>query len=98
MELVEKPAPGVQPGKLVEEDDRPPPPIAERVWGVLTEPAGTCSRHDGSWGWAAPWLIVALAGILSGLVYMARVDITAVLNQQFERSMESMPAAQRRQI
>ncbi|MCO5170832.1 MAG: hypothetical protein M9894_31270 [Planctomycetes bacterium] len=74
------------------------PPLAERIRGVLLEPGATFARHDPSWGWIGPWLVVALAGVLYGLVVLARIDVVAVQRAEAERAMEQLDPATRRRI
>jgi hypothetical protein len=78
------------------DDLGPTPPLAERLRGVLLEPRETFARHDASWGWVGPWAVVALIGVVCGLLYMARFDITELQRVAGERAMEQLPAAQRK--
>lgn len=80
------------------DDPGPVPPLGERVRGVLLDPRATFARHDAAWGWSGPFVLVALAGVLFGLVFMARVDITAVQRAASERAFEKMDAATRRRM
>lgn len=74
------------------------PPLVERIRGVLVEPGATFGRHDPAWGWVGPWLVVALAGVLYGLVVLARIDVVAVQQAEAERAMEQLDPATRRRI
>lgn len=87
------PAPKARP-----DEDVAVPPLLERVEGVLGAPFETLRRHDATWGWVGPWLVVALAGLLFGLVYLARVDVDAVRAAEQERAFDRMPAATRRSM
>lgn len=79
-------------------DPGPVPPLTERVREVLLEPRAAFRRHDAAWGWTGPFVLVALAGLVQGLVYMARVDITAVQAAASERQMEQLDPAVRRRV
>lgn len=88
---------GEQHGFQPLDDPGPVPPLVERVRGVLLEPRATFARHDAAWGWAGPFALVALAGVLFGLVYMARVDVAAFQRAARERAFEQLdPVARRR--
>lgn len=78
------------------DDLGPTPPLAERLRDVLLAPRETFARHDASWGWVGPWAIVALVGVLCGLLYLARFDVTELQRVATERSFEQLPAAQRK--
>lgn len=80
------------------DDPGPVPPLGDRVRGVLLDPRGAFARHDAAWGWTGPFVLVALAGVLFGLVFMARVDITAVQRAAGERAFEQMDAATRKRM
>jgi hypothetical protein len=74
------------------------PPLVERLEGTLFAPFETLRRHDAAWGWVGPWLLVAVAGLLFGLVYLARIDVDAVRVAEQERAFDRMPAATRRNM
>ena len=76
----------------------PPPPVGERLRGVFLDPLGAFSQHDGGWGWVLPWLLVAGVGVLYGLLVLARVDLGARAQAEFERAMEQMPTARRKAL
>lgn len=80
------------------DDLGPTPPLVERLRGVLLEPRETFARHDASWGWIGPWAVVALIGVVCGLLYLARFDVTELQRVAGERAFEQMPAAQRRAL
>jgi hypothetical protein len=80
------------------DDLGPVPPLLERVRGVVLAPGPTFARHDAAWGWAGPFALVALAGVLFGLVFMARVDITAVQRAAAERAQDQLDAATKRRM
>ena len=92
------PAPVAGPSPKDDDDNVAVPPLLERVEGVLGAPFETLRRHDATWGWVGPWLVVALAGLLFGLVYLARVDVDAVRAAEQERAFDRMPAATRRSM
>lgn len=76
----------------------PPPPLGQRLRGVLLDPTQAFSRHDAGWGWVIPWALVAGAGVLFGLLTLGKVDLAARAAADFERGMEQMPLAQRKQL
>lgn len=73
----------------------PVPPLKERLRLTLVEPAAAFARHDAAWGWIGPWAIVALAGVLYGLIYLARVDVTALQAVAQERALDANPMARK---
>jgi len=76
-------------------EDSPLPPFKARAVGVLAAPLRTFGRHHAGWGWALPWLVVALAGVVYGALHLGLVDVGALAEQEFERALEEMPASQR---
>jgi hypothetical protein len=92
------PGPEGAPKARPDDDEAAVPPLLERVEGVLGAPFETLRRHDATWGWVGPWLVVAVAGLLFGLVYLARVDVDALREAEQERAFDRMPAATRRSV
>ncbi len=90
--------PALDPAEPAQEGELGLPPLAERVRGVLCAPWATFARHDASWGWAAPWLLVAALGLLFGVVYISKVDLAELQAVAMERTKETLPAAQRAQM
>lgn len=70
-----------------------PPPLLERLRGVLLDPAATFARHDPGWGWLLPWLIVSAAGVLYGLLVLGVVDVGALARAGFEREASERSTA-----
>ena len=75
-----------------------PRSFGARALAVLLAPFAAFERHDPSWGWWQPWLLVAALGVLVGGLSLARVDHEAWQNQQWQRQLDQMPAAQRKQM
>jgi len=69
-----------------------------RVVAVLLAPFAAFERHDLSWGWWQPWLLVAALGVLVGGVSLARIDHEAWQTKQFERQLDQMSPTQRKQM
>jgi hypothetical protein len=67
----------------------------ERALAVLCTPERAFEFHTAAWGWVQPWLAVVALGLLLGVVTLVRVDLSAVAQRQFERTLDSMPAQQR---
>lgn len=80
------------------EDPGPVPPLVDRVRGVLLDPRATFARHDAAWGWVGPYALVAVAGVLFGLVYLARVDVAAFRQALRERAFEQLDPGTRRRM
>lgn len=80
------------------DDPGPVPPLKARLLGVLLDPRALFARHDGSWGWLGPWLLVSLAGFLFGVVFLTRIDLDAQLRAESEAAFERMDAATRRKL
>lgn len=80
------------------DDLGPTPPLAERLRGVLLEPRETFARHDASWGWVGPWAVVALIGVVCGLLYLARFDVTELKRLEMERAFEQLDPATRKMM
>lgn len=79
-------------------DPGPIPPLKARLLGVLLDPRETFAHHDAAWGWLGPWLVVSLAGVLCGLLFLARIDVDAMVKAQNEAAFERMDPAQRKLI
>ncbi|MGE0711787.1 MAG: hypothetical protein AB7N76_30730 [Planctomycetota bacterium] len=90
-------APGVHPPR---KEAAPPVPetFFARVLAVLLTPFQAFRVHDASWGWWQAWMLVAAAGVLTGAISLWRVDHEAWQHAQWERVLEQMPAAKRKQI
>jgi hypothetical protein len=79
-------------------DDHAVPPLKERLLGVLLEPIETFRRLESGWGLAGPILLVAAAGLLAGVLYLALVDVTALSRAQTAYSTELLPEQTRRMM
>lgn len=69
-----------------------------RAQAVLLAPFAAFERHDSSWGWWQPWLLVAALGVLVGGISLARIDHEAWQTKQFERQLDQMSPTQRKQM
>lgn len=72
--------------------------FSARVWAVLLSPFAAFAAHDPTWGWARPWALVALVGILAGSLGLMRTDSAAVDTWAWERALNQMGPAQRKQV
>ena len=97
------PPPSSEPGASA----HPPPKEAEatllrsfsdRAWGVLLAPFQTFRHHDPAWGWGQAWGLVAVAGILVGVLALVRVDHDKVGAWVWERTKANMSATQLKQM
>lgn len=71
---------------------------SDRVFGVLLAPFQAFSGHDASWGWGKPWAIVAFAGLVVGVIFLARIDADAFQHWAWEKSQANMSKEQRAQL
>ncbi|MBL4849915.1 MAG: YIP1 family protein, partial [Planctomycetes bacterium] len=86
----------------------PPPPkepdlalfrrFSERIWGVLLAPFQTFRHHDPAWGWGQAWGLVAVAGILVGVIGLVQTDHDRFQEWQWQRVLAAMKPAQRKQV
>lgn len=74
------------------------PTPAPAVLDVLRAPFGALAGVRAEHGWARPWLIVAVAGVLYGVLYLARFDLAAIQAAQSARGLDRLPAAQRKEL
>lgn len=72
--------------------------FTQQVQGVLFSPWIAFAQHDESWGWGRAWLLTATVGVLFGFLYLARIDVVAVLKEQQEVVLDRMPAAKRKAL
>jgi len=72
--------------------------FSDRAWGVLLAPYQTFRHHDPAWGWGQAWGLVAVAGILVGIMGLLRVDHDKVGDWVWERTKANMSATQLKQM
>ncbi len=75
-----------------------PTPAAPSVLDVLRDPFGTVAGVRAEHGWARPWLLVAVAGVLYGVLVLARFDLAAIQAARSARELDRLPAAQRKEL
>lgn len=75
-----------------------PTTLLQQAEAILTAPWRGFGMHQPDWGWGRVWVVVSLAGVLFGLVYVARVDLVAVIKAEKEYVLDNMPAAKRAEM
>ena len=87
-----------EPPRKEAEPSEPLQGFGAQVWAVLLSPFAAFRQHDPTWGWGRAWALVAAAGMLAGIIGLARVDSAAVQTWAWERTLNTMAPAQRKQV